>query len=282
MSRVRKAPVKPEKRQEWLERYELKGESALQIARKDGYDVRTIRKQIEIVRQEEEAREARSIVLRTALEQHFEELRKFAAHMDDAIPGIDHSAIPDEELWRMALRQHLPRSPLWGYLAKLDVVQRAVLERDSKIIAMVKQAVKTDPRLLPMLKAGLDSIISNIIAILDSQSSAWFEKRKGLNLQANWHYETVGEKVINWSYGPFHFLDKPVLDKIHIKQASIYADSVKSFIVDLETRLKESEECREQQKARVEIDILLRKIREELAIIRLRRTVPGRCKYCPL
>ena len=178
MSRVKKAPIKPEKRQEWLERYESKGESALQIARKDGYDVRTVRKQIEIVKQEQEAGEARSIVLRTALEQHFEDLRKFAARIDDAIPGVNPSALPDEELWRMALRQHLPRSPLWGYLAKLDAVQREVLERDLKITAMVKQAIKADSRLLPLIKAGLDSVIPNILDILDLSNVRMVREKK--------------------------------------------------------------------------------------------------------
>jgi hypothetical protein len=51
---------------------------------------------------------------------------------------------------------------------------------------------------------------------------------------------------------------------------------------DLESRLRDWEDYRNLEKTIAEIGRLDRKLREELAIVRLRRIVPGRCKYCPL
>ena len=72
--RTKKDPVKPDKRHEWLRRNEQNGESPPQIAAADGFDVRTVRKQIQIAREEREAREARGAVLRNAVELHYKDL----------------------------------------------------------------------------------------------------------------------------------------------------------------------------------------------------------------
>ena len=77
--------VEPAKRREWFKRFEEDGESAAEIARSVGYDVRTVRKQIELMRQERESREARFTVLRQALEKHYADLISFAEKLDSGI-----------------------------------------------------------------------------------------------------------------------------------------------------------------------------------------------------
>jgi hypothetical protein len=64
--------------------------------------------------------------------------------------------------------------------------------------------------------------------------------------------------------------------------ANRYMPTVRNAIGDLESRIKASEEYLSLEKTCVEISRLKAKLREELAIIRLRRIIPGRCKYCPL
>ena len=68
--RTKKPPVRPEVRKDWLNRYEKDGESPPQIAKSDGYDVRTVRKQLQEAQREREIREGRLTVLRKAIEGH--------------------------------------------------------------------------------------------------------------------------------------------------------------------------------------------------------------------
>ena len=79
--RIKKPPIKPEVRRDWLRRNEENGESPPQIAAQDGYDVRTVRKQIDLAKQEREAREARIVVLRDAMQRHYDDLRKYAEEL---------------------------------------------------------------------------------------------------------------------------------------------------------------------------------------------------------
>ena len=88
--RIKKPLVRPEKQREWLRRHEIGGESPMEIAKSDKYDVRTVRKYIELERQERERREARSIVLRQALEEHYRDLCNFAQQLDsEASTDVD-------------------------------------------------------------------------------------------------------------------------------------------------------------------------------------------------
>ena len=112
--RIKKPAVRPELRRQWLRRYEEDGESPPEIAKADGYDVRTVRKQIEVERQERERREARSTVLRQALEKHYADLCDFAQKLDLELARVGGSLLmlKNDPMWS-ALREHLPRSTIW-------------------------------------------------------------------------------------------------------------------------------------------------------------------------
>ena len=55
------------------------------IASNDGYDVRTIRRHIELTKQQREVKDARATVLRNALERHYEDLCSSAERLDPTI-----------------------------------------------------------------------------------------------------------------------------------------------------------------------------------------------------
>src|SRR3990172_13244490 len=103
----KKPPVTPETYRGWLGRVE-RGESARAIAEAEHYDLRTVRKNIERTRQEQEMKEARSAVLRQALERHYEDLIAFAGKLQQALGG---QTVPlparSDRMWA-ALQKHLP------------------------------------------------------------------------------------------------------------------------------------------------------------------------------
>ena len=276
--RIRKPPIKPEVRREWLRRNEENGESPPQIAAKDGYDVRTVRKQIELAKQERESREARSLVLRNALEHHYDDLRNYAEMLNSQIIGAGNvEPSQDSEFMEAALRQHLPRSPIWSHMSKLQSLPQKVDEQQQKVKALIEQAVEAESRLSPLIVSGLNGIIPSIEEVLGFQAEQWSQGNPGLNLKDNLLTKPAGEKLVNLCYGVFYILDR--MDVEHTEQ---YKEIVRTALEDMESRLRESEEIRALEKARAEIVRVRRKLREELAIIRLRRIVPGRCKYCPL
>ena len=77
MPKAKKPAVTPEKRRDWLRRFEIEGESPPTIAKNDEFDVRTVRKQIEVARHERDIREAKLSVLKEAMVDHYKDLCKF-------------------------------------------------------------------------------------------------------------------------------------------------------------------------------------------------------------
>jgi hypothetical protein len=275
--RNRKPTIKPEVRRDWLRRNEEDGESPPQIATKDKFDVRTVRKQIDLAKQEREAHEARSVVLRNALERHYDDLRKFAEKLNSEIWGVGNvPSSPDDDLMEVALRQHLPRSPIWGYMSKRQNLQQRADEEQQKLEMVTEESVKADHRLTSLINAGLDGIAPGIVAVLVAEAKQWSHGNTGYSLKDSLVMEPAGEGLVNPRFGFSH------MGIMEVEHSERYVKIVHDVLEDLESRLRDWEDYRNLEKTVAEIGRLGRKLREELAVVRLRRIVPGRCKYCPL
>ena len=275
--RTRKPPIKPEVRHDWLRRNEEDGESPPQIAAKDKFDVRTVRKQIDLTKQEREAREARSVVLRNALERHYDDLRKFAEKLNSEISGAGNvPSSPDDDLMEAALRQHLPRSPIWGYMSKRQNLQQRADEEQQKLKMVTEETVKADRRLTPLINAGLDGIVPGIVAVLFAEAKQWSHGNTGYSLKDSLVMEPAGEGLVNPRFGFSH------MGIMEVEHSERYVKIVHDVLEDLESRLRDWGDYRNLEKTVAEIGRLGGKLREELAVVRLRRIVPGRCRYCPL
>jgi len=275
--RTRKPPIKPEVRRDWLRRNEENGESPPQIAAKDKYDVRTVRKQIDLTKQEREAREARSVVLRNALERHYDDLRKFAEKLNSEISGASNvPSSPDDDFMEAALRQHLPRSPIWGYMSKWQNLQQRADEEQQKLEEVIEESVKADHRLTPLINAGLDGIVPGTVVVLVAEAKQWSHGNTGYSLKDSLVMEPAGEGLVNPRFGFSH------MGIMEVEHSERYVKIVHDVIGDLGSRIRDWEDYRNLEKTIAEIGRLGGKLREELAVIRLRRIVPGRCKYCPL
>jgi hypothetical protein len=66
------------------------------------------------------------------------------------------------------------------------------------------------------------------------------------------------------------------------KTAEENIQTVSDALADLEADVKDSKAYLDLEKTVAEISRLRGKLRQELAVIRLRRIVPGRCRYCPI
>jgi Mg2+ and Co2+ transporter CorA len=276
MKRIKKATVKLEQGFDWLRRFES-GESASKICDTDDYDVRTVRKHIERARLERESREARNAVMRNALELHYADMHNLAESWNSELRGLNQtSGSLDDDLIESALRQHLPRSPLWTYRSRFLAQNQKMVQQKQELASLIEPTVKTDVRIAALASSGLDQITISLIEALKFQSEQWAEGSAGLNVQSNLLCEPAGESEVKLRYGGRQF---GAVDK---KQSEKIMEVVRKVVVDMESFVRKSETFKDLEKTYNEIERTKEKLREELAIIRLRRIVPGRCKYCPL
>ena len=271
--RIKKPPVKPELRDEWLKRYE-NGVSPPKIAEVDSFDVRTVRRQIEKAKQEREVKEARTTVLRSALERHYADLCEFAEKVDAVIAGegIISPELKDDRMLA-ALRQHVPRYPLWSYLVTWENIQQELTLFKVKVKDRLKSKLDSDASLNEIPDVDRSTIIEGFRAILAFQIEQWSRRAPGINIKDNFKLKPAKEKgIVDIEYGAFH------MDNID----SHYVQTVEDVLIGWESKVKDWEEYAAMEKLFMKLSTTKSKLRDELAVIILRRIVPGRCKYCPL
>jgi hypothetical protein len=275
--RTRRSPIRPEQRREWLQRIEEGGELPPQIANSANVDVRTIRKHLAMAKQEREAREAKVLVLRNAMELHYSDLLKFVEKLNSQILGKGRTKPgPDDEFIEVALRQHIPRSPIWGYRQKKEMLQMESKKHLKQIEGIMAQTANADVKLTPLVNKGLPQIVSFIAKTITSQALRWSEGATELHLIDNLRVENTQDGLAEFRLGP------DVIGKVNRKHVEEYFKIVCDVCADMESILIESDLYHEFEATRAEIKSLDRKLHEELAKIRLKRIVPGHCDLCPL
>jgi hypothetical protein len=273
MTRIKKPAVRPELRREWLRRHEEEGQSPPEIAKEYKYDVRTVRKQIEIERQERERREARSIVLRQALEKHYSDLCVFAQKLDSHITGETGSLsiIKDDPIWS-ALKEHMPRSTLWKNLSRWETLWEEVRRTESKLRGQLELLVRSRAPLKFPVPRGEEGLSLGIVDMLTAHFKFTVQGEVGLDKRTDFKIETTDQRMVLIDYGPFTIGGVP-------KQR---VDEVKNLVLDLIHEVITREDHEEMRRLLTRLERVKHDLHDELLIVILRRVVPGRCQYCPL
>ena len=270
--RVKKPPVRPEVARIWLRRHELDGESVPQIASADGYDVRTVRRHLELMRQQREVHEAKQTVLRQAMEKHYVDLCSFAEKLKAQFQGDTPSALSvifiDDPMWR-ALREHMPRSPLWKDIdrwTKLEEHFRLSLEQlKERMRREAKARTSLEFVYYPHEMGLVDGFIDALVFHLRSLS------RGDTGLRGIEYSSRKTEEGVWLHRGPFSIA---IIPEARVKDVEEVFDS----LLGKAPRWREYHALLEPTQ---EFLRLHRNIREELIKIILRRVVTGRCTYCP-
>jgi hypothetical protein len=271
--RIKKPAVRPELRRDWLRRHEEEGQSPPEIAKKDKYDVRTVRKQIEIERQERERREARSIVLRQALERHYADLCIFAQKLDSHITGETGSLsmIKDEPMWS-ALWEHIPRSAVWRNLDRWETLRDEVRRADSELNRQLKPWVRRKAPLPFPTPSGEVGLSTGIVDILSAHFKFTAQGETGLDKRTDFRLAATDQETTLMEYGSY------TIGRVPNERVA----EVKKLVLDLMSEVTTREEHGEMSRLLARLDHVKRELHDELLVIILRRVVPGRCRYCPL
>ena len=136
----------------------------------------------------------------------------------------------------------------------------------------IEEGLSSDLRLLTNLTAEENGVVPGLVSALMDQLEQWTNGQPGLNVKDNLVSEPAEDNFVRMTYGT-SFLGK--VRKGHVKVVS-------DAISDWTTRIKEWEEYRNLERTVRDLPRVEQKLREEIAVIVLRRGVLGRCKYCPL
>ena len=271
MRRTKKPAVRPETRLEWLKRHE-RGETPPQIAETDGFDVRTVRKHVELARLERDVRQARTEVLRNALEGHYGDLLDTVRSIENQVFGESQVSLEKGVPLMSGLRQHMPRSPLWENLRKWNRALTEWAELEGMIRNNVQREIEADGRLNDVVSQGANGVIPAVVDVLVHQVKIWARGREGLKIDGDIHLEKTSEGRVRMRYGFSHFGELEVS----------YVEIIRAVLIYFESELRNRPEFLGMEKLGSRLGRLKKGIAEILTVVLLRRIVPGRCKYCPL
>ena len=211
--------------------------------------------------------------MRNAVESHYRDLCKLAEELDTEIKQDKIiPSQPEDSRMLSALREHLPRSPLWKKLGKWDSVLEEIANLEDDIGEQLRGEIEADSRLNEIIAAGENGVIPGMVDALNFQMKNWARGWKGLDIKGNFKVEPVGDGIVNVSCGAFS------MGKVKQEHAA----PIEKVLIDFESKIISWELYEKMQKLFTELESLKRGLRDELAIIILRRIVPGRCKYCPM
>lgn len=264
-------PVEAELAQDWLERHES-GDSVPKIAEADGYDVRTVRKRIGDARRDREQHEARSMVLRNALEEHYrDDLCGQAKKLTDEIAQMHPVKQLMEDRLGLALRQHLPKSPLWKRLKRWNELLEEGQGLQRNLETVISRAVQSDPGLKRAFATGSMDIAPLVGGI---SKQLYMSSHGSVPYDSNHAWETTpAEEGLVYPWYVHNRIGK-------VRKGAI--PGLEAALPAFEAKMRNTPEYRELVQRLEEQRALKEQTQEELAIIIHRRVVPGRCKYCPI
>jgi len=274
MKRTKKPAVKPQLAREWLRRHEEDGESPPQIAQADHYDVRTVRKQIEFAHQERERREARSIVLRQALELHYADLCAFAQRLAAQLTteGGTLLTLRDDRMWS-ALHEHLTRSAIWKNLDRWEHIRDRIRQLEREIERSIKEQVKSrSPVSLALLPEEFIGLSQGVVSAPAFHCKIMAQKQSSPLIGIDFELLQREGGLTNIRLGAFDIGIVP----------SEQVPDIQKLVKELLNEVTNWDSYYELERLYTELKRTQGTLEDELAIITLRRVVPGKCKYCPI
>jgi hypothetical protein len=269
MTRGKKPAVDYLKRHDWLEQYR-RGSSPPTIAKKDGYDVRTVRKNLDIAQQELEGSEARTMVYRDALQKHYGDLCSFTEKVDAAVANEQPvSQSLNERMWS-ALHQHIPANPLWRLLGRWNTLLKECREQRNEFKVQIKQILRSDREITERF-SGRNILIEGLAQALLFQAVQQARQVPNLDVVKDLNIESVDNQTLG-RYGPFGL--GPVEES--------ELDSIQKIIQRLEIGIINFDGYEKLKQIETDLLNIKKELQDNLAVIIFRRIVPGSCRYCPI
>jgi len=173
-----------------------------------------------LAQHEREVRETRLVVLRDALQVHYQDLIKFADRMDALVARGDPLMTLQAERLYSALRQHLPRSPLWKSIEdwnkNCDDMEQARSGLRMELTAVMSQDTN--------LKQAFDGGQQDAEGVVDfflKQSEFWSRAWPGLEIGEAFKTSEVENNRVKLKLGAYSIGMSPNNKITEIKKALV-------------------------------------------------------------
>jgi hypothetical protein len=266
MPRGKKIGINPQLRRQWLEKSEA-GQSIFKISVEYQRDPRTVKHHIELALRERESKEARVIFIKDALVRHNAKLISYAERLYKNVNSeepISNELLEDRMYY--ALKGHLPRSPLWNYLNRLNRLYSELDKLEKSLRTKLQKGIEKDTKI-----PSVESVRLGLLEAFIFQVTARAKGNIGLSIEQDFKVNAAGSGKSSVEYGSFHL--GTVADS-EVKK-------IKEIIMAWEKKLIKLSEYRDMEEIFERLDSLKIQTQEELAVIIERGVVPGSCKYCP-
>ena len=214
------------------------------------------------------------MVLRQALEKHYEDLVAFTTQLDAAVKNP--RAVPLREtgdrMWR-ALQQHLPRSPVWKRLDRWQQLWQRRSEVEEQTVHRMEGQIAEARELGSALGA------KGVELDHDGLSKVVTDRLKEVAVSDGTPVTPLVVTVEQGSHGLARLMCKATTCAAAPEAEAYHA---KAFITQFLSDLDGSPEANEMANILSELKDVAEALSEELITITLRRVLPGRCTYCPI
>ncbi len=266
--RTRKPIVRENLRNEWLRRHDA-GENLAEIAKKDGFDIRTVRRQVESAETERELTEARRSVLREALKEHFNDFVILAKSMHDQVEKGEVLNLDDKQQQLLdGLRHHLPRSPIFAYRKKWDAaVGEELVAKDA-----LKKRLRTVQGTATDLAGVAERLATQMASELLTPQKQGRSGPRRSSAVSGLMFQPAAPGTLDVVRGSRSMGE--------ILAAS--EEKLRALVSAMERDIKGWEEFKRLGKLLAADERLKKKLQVELRTLQLKSVVPGRCPYCPV
>jgi hypothetical protein len=265
MAISKKSSISSQERLGWLEQLE-NGTRITKITTDAGHNIRTVKRHIEIAREERHAAMARHGFLLKRLEQHQDDLLKEVNRLRKLLmrhpPTLLTPRDPTEIKILEALREHIKRLPLKNLLERWEVIfaEYSSFRGDVRIKLDGEKS-----RLLPAM-LGEDALHQWTPTIVDVLVSGLSPEESGrtyiIDRQDGKYKVSWGDNILTRS--PITEEQKDLVLEAHKKLVTFAKNYLPGFL-DYKERFRE----------------LSDQLIDELDVLRIKRVVIGRCRYCP-
>ncbi|MEQ4487926.1 MAG: hypothetical protein AAC990_06150 [Dehalococcoides mccartyi] len=263
MPRGGKPPVSWDQAVEW-ERRNRQGETVPQIASKDDFDIRSVRKHINRVKEESETTEARTELYKEVLREHFQELTDVARQLDRAINDEADVTLIIAHPLAKALQEHLPKSQLWPALGEWKTTLNEELQGSANLRDAIKKAISEDVPLAAAFEGGRMDV-EGVTNLMMSQVD-------------NLDFDPAKVKSSPMESSAFQVkYDEYLLGVVRTNKLDDLIKVLGQFILVLQN-LEEYRNLTQIRKTKLE---LKSSILDTLTGIIYKKLVPGRCRFCP-
>ena len=263
-------PVPSSKGREWLKKMES-GITFGEIGKKEGYDPRTVKKHVMEAQCEREAHQARTLVLRNALDKHYQDLVDRAIQIEKSVLSgkeIDLE-FTDPYMWK-ALKQHIPGNSFWANINDWNQFLKDIetLRQDAQ--AKIRAYFRKEAGSVKVFSS--EAVLEGTIAIYQRQFDQWSTGGRGLDIVTSFRTEQIDDRHSRLICGSSN-IERVENDRIH---------EIEEAIIKYEAKVKRWEILTQVQDLydKLQNDIKP-KILDETAIIKFKRVIAGHCDYCP-